>query len=160
MLTPSSCKKEEYTGYMTVKMTDAPADYLAINVDVVSASIDVEKMGWINLPIHAGVYNLLDLQNNVTVVLADDVQFPLGTVHQLRLVLGSNNSIKTELGTFPLTVPSGSESGLKINIQQTITKNQYLEVVLDFDAKASIVENRNQTFSLKPVIKVKSITQF
>ncbi len=160
MLTPSSCKKEDTSGgYMTIKMTDAPADYLAVNVDVRSINMNVENGGWINLPIHAGIYNLLELQNNVSVVLADDVKLPIGKIHQLRLILGTNNTIKTIEGVYPLSISSGSESGLKINMQETITKKEHLEVVLDFDVKASIVENGNHSFSLKPVIKVKSVTQ-
>lgn len=159
MAITSSCKKENPAkGFMTVKMTDAPADYLAVNVEVIGVSVHVNNAGWIDLPCNAGVYDLLTLQNDVTTTLATNVTLPVGKVSQIRLLLGSNNSITTSAGTFPLTIPSGSESGLKINLHQDIAPNNHVIVVLDFDAGLSVVENGNGSFSLKPVIKVESVT--
>lgn len=152
-------KRGEQQARMTVKMTDAPANYLAVNVDVIGVSVNTAGGGWIDLPVQAGVYDLLQLQNNVTVVLANNVVIPTGRINQVRLLLGPNNSITTTTGTFPLTIPSGQESGLKINVNYDIINNANVIMVLDFDAGASVVENGNGSFSLKPVIKVLSITQ-
>lgn len=158
--TIASCdKRAEQQGRMTVKMTDAPANYLAVNVDVVGLSVHTSNAGWINLPVQAGVYDLLLLQDSVTVVLANNVVIPTGHITQMRLHLGPNNSIVTTTGTFPLKVPSGEESGLKINLKADIVNNSNVIIVLDFDAGLSVVENGNGDFSLKPVIKVQSITQ-
>lgn len=155
-----SCKKDQKTtGHMTVKMTDAPAEYVAVNVEVIGVNVHVDGQGWINLPIKPGIYNLLELQNDVTVVLADNIEMPVGKVSQVRLVLGSQNSITTAEGTFELKVPSGEESGLKINVHEEIAPNKLLIMVLDFDANASVVVTGNGSFSLKPVIKVKSAIQ-
>lgn len=158
----NSCKKEDPKAYgqMTVKMTDAPGDYLEVNVDVIGVQVHHESSGWVTLPINAGVYNLLDLQNNVTTVLASNVQLPVGKISQIRLILGSNNSLVTiQPDTFALKIPSGSESGLKINLHETIQPHTSMEIVLDFDADASIVLTGVGSYSLKPVIKVKSVTQ-
>lgn len=152
-------KRAEQQARMTVKMTDAPANYLAVNVDVIGMSVNTAGGGWIDLPVQAGVYDLLQLQDSVTVVLANNVVIPTGRINQVRLLLGPNNSIITTAGTFPLTIPSGQESGLKINVNYDIINNANVIMVLDFDAGASVVENGNGSFSLKPVIKVLSITQ-
>src|SRR5687767_2161906 len=93
MAMTGSCKKENPAkGYMTVKMTDAPADYLAVNVEVIGVSVHVDNTGWIDLPCNPGVYDLLTLQNDVTTTLATNVTVPVGKVSQIRLLLGSNNS--------------------------------------------------------------------
>jgi hypothetical protein len=159
----NSCKKEDPkgTGYMTVKMTDAPGDYLAVNVDVIGVQVHYESTGWITLPVNAGVYDLLELQNNVTTVLASNAQLPIGKISQIRLILGSNNSLITiQPDTFALKVPSGEESGLKINLHETIQPHTTMEIVLDFDAKSSVVVDAGSgNYILKPVIKVKSVTQ-
>lgn len=157
--TINSCKKENSSGYMTVKMTDAPADYSQVNVDITGLEVHHVTEGWVNLEIKHGVYNLLELQNNISVVLADKVQFPEGKINQLRLILGTDNTIVTSIDTFQLFVPSGSETGLKINIDQEIKADRSIEIVLDFDANSSVVLEGNGKFLLKPVIKIKSITQ-
>ncbi len=159
MAMTNSCKKENpANGYMTVKMTDAPADYLAVNVEVVGVSVHIDNVGWVDLPCNVGVYDLLTLQNDVTTTLATNVTLPVGKASQIRLLLGNNNSVTTLAGTFRLKVPSGSESGLKINLHENIAPNNHVVIVLDFDAGLSVVETGAGDFSLKPVIKVESVT--
>lgn len=155
----TACKKEDQTGRMTVKMTDAPAAYLSVNVDVTGLSVNTSENGWIDLPVNAGVYDLLTLQNNVDVVLAGNATLPAGHINQLRLQLGPANSIVTVNGTFPLTIPSGSETGLKVNIDLDLLPDHTMVLLLDFDANASVVENGAGDFSLKPVIQLKSVVQ-
>lgn len=154
-ITTSCKKKSPESGYMTVSMTDAPADFVKVNVDVVGFEIHHEIGGWISLPINQGIYNLLDLRNNVSVILANQVNIPIGKVNQIRLILGANNSLQDSTTTYPLTIPSGSETGLKINIDEVIMSNQNLDLLVDFDAAASIVDKGNGTYSLKPVLKLK-----
>lgn len=158
-MVPNACKKENMNGSMTVRMTDAPADFIQVNVDVIGLEINHEANGWMNVPINVGIYNLLDLQNDVNVILANNVNLPVGKVNQMRLILGDNNSLVDSTTTYPLKVPSGSESGLKINIDQVITSNNNLQILLDFDANASIVNQGNGGYSLKPVLKLKSVIQ-
>jgi hypothetical protein len=157
MLTAESCEKErDPQGYMTVSMTDAPADYKAVNVEIIGLMVNTQNRGWINIPVKAGIYNLLDLQNNVSVVLANNARLPIGKATGLRLKLGTRNSIVVDELEFNLIVPSGEESGLKVSINETIRDNAHSEIMLDFDAKASIVEAGKGKFILKPVIKLKT----
>jgi hypothetical protein len=50
--------------------------------------------------------------------LLGDIELPAGKVSQLRLILGSNNSIKVagQVLLLPLTTPSAQQSGLKVQI--------------------------------------------
>lgn len=155
----NSCKKDPGNGYMSVKMTDAPADFLKVNVEIVNIQVQSETSGWISLPTNAGIYNLLDLQNNVSVALASNAQIPAGKLNQMRLILGSQNSLITVTDTFDLKVPSGAETGLKMNLKHTLSPNKHIVVLLDFDAAASVVDQGNGSYSLKPVITVKSVTE-
>ncbi|TND08321.1 MAG: starch-binding domain-like protein [Bacteroidetes bacterium] len=155
----AGCGKNGEPAHLTVKMTDAPADYLGVNVDVLSVEIKHED-AWIVLPVNAGIYDLLDLQNNVTAVLAQNVEIPPGNINQVRLILGSQNSIETIGGVFPLATPSGQQTGLKMNLNTWIEPGKEVVIVIDFDAAKSVVEEGNGSFSLKPHLEIKTVTQF
>ncbi|HSH66504.1 MAG TPA: DUF4382 domain-containing protein [Bacteroidia bacterium] len=144
-----------------IKLTDAPANYLEVNVDIKQVRMHISDDssntdGWIDLPTNAGIYNLLDLQNGIDTTVVDSTLVPGGKVSQVRFVLGPNSSVMTSDSVLhDLKVPSGEQSGLKINVHKTIPAGQTLHLVLDFDAEKSVHEKGNGDFSMKPVIKIK-----
>lgn len=147
-----ACKKESSGTNLQVKLTDAPAAYDEVNVDIQEVKIKMdEDTGWISLPTTAGVYNLLDYQNGLDTLIAQT--FVTGsTVKEIRLVLGTENTITVGGESFPLTIPSGSESGLKIKMNKTLKEGvDYLS--LDFDAGLSVSEELSG-YKLRPVIKI------
>ncbi|MBO9683624.1 MAG: DUF4382 domain-containing protein [Flavisolibacter sp.] len=149
-----ACKKESRTSTLHVRLTDAPADWEEVNIDLkeVKVSFDNDTAGWISLPTKDTIYNLLDLQNGLDTLIAQGT-VPSNTLNEIRLVLGDNNTIKSNGQVYPLTIPSGSASGLKIKVRKKLNAN--LEtIVLDFDAGASVKEEQNG-YKLRPVIIVK-----
>lgn len=149
---------------MRVKMKDAPGDFQKVNVEIISVQVhhtDENNPGgsWTTLATNAAVYDLLLLQDSITAVLANNTQIPSGGVDQLRLILGANNSVMVDGIVFPLKTPSAMQSGLKINMNTFLEDGETYEVLIDFDANASIVVEGNGSFSLKPVIKVESIIE-
>lgn len=172
LLVLQACKKDSIsggpingpsgaTGAIKINLTDAPANYLEVNVDIKQVRMHVSDDsssadGWIDLPTNAGIYNLLDLQNGIDTTLVDSTIVPAGKVSQIRFVLGPNSSVMTKDSVLhDLKVPSGEQSGLKINVHKTIPGGQTLNVLLDFDAEKSVNEKGNGSFSMKPVIKIK-----
>jgi hypothetical protein len=141
---------------LEVRLTDDPAAFDAVFIDIKDVQINVTDdadKGWQSLPgIHAGIYNLLDLVNDKDTLLVN-ADIPSGKLHQIRLVLGSNNSIVANGITIPLETPSAQQSGLKLNVQQTVTGGILYTMVLDFDAARSVVSTGNGKFILKPVIR-------
>ncbi len=163
-----ACNKEDFQkGRMTVKMTDAPGLYAEVNVEIQEVLIHyaddssgANNDGWVSLETNSGVYDLLELQNNITAVLADSVELPAGKVNQMRLMLGSDNSVMLIDSTIlDLKLSSQQNSGLKFNLNTSIEPNKTVEVLIDFDAEKSLVVQGNGEIKLKPVIQVKSITQ-
>jgi hypothetical protein len=55
--------------------------------------------------------------------------------------------------TYPLSTPSAEQSGLKLQVNQTLLADIQNEILLDFDANASIVKTGNGTYKLKPVVR-------
>ena len=137
---------------VNVRLTDAPALYDAVNIDVQKVEFNTGN-GWnsVNV-ITPGVYNLLNFRNGMDVLLAQ-AQLPAGSVSQMRLVLGSNNSLVKDGVTYPLDTPSAMQSGLKFNWHQNLEANGAYNVWIDFDAARSIVKKGNGTYALKPVIR-------
>lgn len=153
----SSCKKDDNeTGgnaTVAVHLTDGPADYDAIYIDVQKVEIHTDAGGWTSFtPLVPGVYNLLDFSNGLDTLLCQQ-ELPVGTISQMRLVLGSNNTIVVNGVSHPLATPSAQQSGLKFNIHQELMANAAYDVWIDFDAAKSIVEKGNGEYSLKPVVR-------
>lgn len=148
--------------HLDVYLTDAPADYQAVWLDIQkvmvntsSAVLTDEDSGWTEVPmVRPGLYNLLDFRNGTDTLLAG-VDLPAGTVSQIRLVLGDDNSLVLNDGeTVPLSTPSGQQSGLKLNIHSELVAGIPYALVLDFDAARSIVKAGNSgQYILKPVIR-------
>ena len=162
------CKKENIgDGYMAVRMTDAPAAYTSVNVDILAIEVhyaneQLGNGGWIALSTKAGVYDLLSLQNDVTATITDDTKLPSGRITQFHLLLGNNNSLVLSGDeVFVLKVPSGTTSGIKVDVDANVTAGKHLSIVLDFNADKSVVaEGRTGQYLLKPVIQVKSVTSY
>lgn len=162
LLIATSCNKSNRTGSLSVRMTDAPADFDSVNVELLEVHAHYSDnangpSGWQQLDAVPGMYNLLDLQNDVTVVIADQDSLDVGHITQVRLILGQNNYAVEDSTIHFLGLSSQDETGLKINLNADITANETLEVILDFDAMQSIVTLGGGGYKLKPVIKVESI---
>lgn len=156
-----SCKKDsdgnENKTTLNVRLTDAPTNFDEVNVDIqevrVKFSDDSTAGGWFTLITHPGIYNLLNYTNGVDTLLATGA-FPTQVIKEIRLVLGTNNTIVDGGIVYPLTIPSGSESGLKIKINKKL--NETLEtIIIDFDAALSVKKEGSGDYKLRPVLKIK-----
>lgn len=153
-----SCKKD-MTGPGTATtsynlfMTDAPAVYQQVNVNITGAQVHSDITGWTSLTIHPGIYDLLTLANGKDTLLASGL-VTVGHVSQIRLVLGNTGNTVMVNGTlYPLLTPSDQQSGLKLNVDANLMKGAAYSLTIDFDAGMSVVSAGNNTYILKPVIR-------
>ena len=111
--------------------------------------------GWMVLCSTEQTFDLLQLTNGATLPLCGDesVTVPTGHVSQLRLGVKSAQLV-TDSGTQDLNVPSGASSGLKVDVNQDVTKDNTLDIKLDFNAAQSLVQQGNGSWSLQPVLRV------
>lgn len=147
------------TSKITVRMTDDPGDYDEVNVEVVDVEIKSPEGGWMSIGNNPGVYNLLDLTGGVSVILADSI-VPSGYLGQMRLILGENNTVVKDGVTYPLRTPSAQQSGLKLQINQTLEPDFTYNFLLDFDVHHSVVVEAGNSgnYNLHPVIRVTTET--
>lgn len=109
--------------------------------------------GWVSIPVQTGIFNIMQHSPLYPVELVNNFIIPSGKVSQLRLLLGDNNSVKVNGNTYPLFVPSGSESGYKINIHAFILPDVYTEVLLTMNPSECVKINGNGEYRLDPVIR-------
>lgn len=143
------------TGSMVVKLHDAPVDYDEVNISVARVEVNNTEndSGWVVISEPNETYNILDLVNGDMAVLAD-AELEVGTYEQIRLILNDENTVVINGETFALFVPSGEQTGLKLNIDAEIREGIEYTLLLDFDAKRSVVpRGATGLFNLKPVIR-------
>jgi len=156
-----SCKKNgtgDGNASLQVYLTDDPGDYEAVYIDIKDVQINIttnDDDGWQSLQnVNASVYDLLRLVNDKDTILAD-TEIPAGRLHQIRLVLGTENyvKIKGKDELIKLETNSADQSGLNLNVQEYVTENRLYKIILDFEVARSIVQTGNNKYSLKPTIR-------
>jgi hypothetical protein len=148
-----SCKKADSnpTSTLIIKLKDAPSSYDEVNVEVIEIQIHSNDDGWITIPVADSIYNLLLLQGNNSTFLANAV-VPSGTISQVRLLLGKHNTVSVGGSVYPLSLSSQDETGLKLNIHQNLVDGVTYDLLIDFDASQSVVDEGNGSYRLKPVL--------
>jgi hypothetical protein len=152
----TACESDEKNARVQIWLTDAPGDYQEVNVEIKGVEIHTsendDEQGWTSLQVNGGVYNLLKLTNGLDTLLAEQ-EIPAGKISQIRLMLGDGNTIKVGGDVFDLGVPSGEQSGLKLQIHETLAEGITYKILLDFDVARSVLLTGNKSYKLKPVIR-------
>jgi hypothetical protein len=164
----SSSSSSAPMGTLQASMTDAPScgfDHVFVTVTEVrvnaNASAGEGDGGWVDVPLPQASAQPIDLLSLTNGVLADlgRTALPAAQYQQVRLVLAANqgntvaNSVVPTGGTTqPLATPSASQSGIKIVRPFTVDPGTLVDLVLDFDACRSVVQQGNGSYSLKPVV--------
>ncbi|MCY2686390.1 DUF4382 domain-containing protein [Salinimicrobium sp. TH3] len=154
---------EEGTAKVAVKLTDAPGDYKHVYVEVEDVMIKTtaegsEEEGWTSLEgVNKGVIDLLSLTGGVSELLVE-TEIEAGYLHQIRLVLGDNNTVVVMNGEqkqeFALKTPSAQQSGLKVKVEQELEANAEYTFILDFDVDKSVKSTTTDGYNLHPVIRM------
>lgn len=135
-----------------VRMTDAPGPYDEVNIDLQSVVVTGGNGQSVTLNTEAGIYNLLDFSNGLDTLIAVSTLND-SSVKQIRLILGPNNTVVVGGVSYPLSTPSAEQSGLKLQVNQTLNADIENVVLIDFDANSSIVQTGNGAYKLKPVLR-------
>lgn len=153
-------------GTVRITMTDAPGVFDAVNLVVTEVAIhrglpdsleiaatEDSLGGWEVLSSVPATYDLLKLRNGVFTTLAQGL-VPAGHYTQIRLKLGAGSNVVVDGTTYPLTVPSGLQSGYKLVGEFDVPASGLVELALDFDAARSVHRTGNGTYMLKPTVRV------
>lgn len=94
----------------------------------------------------------LRVELGVTELVSD----PARKFEEIRFVLGEGSTIKVDGTSYPLTVPSGQTSGLKIKTAFSIEANI---IAVIFDVQDNLAYNQGNGYSLKPVVQEAIVEQ-
>src|SRR5262249_51670792 len=165
-LTLTSCGgSDPGTGGLSLNLTDAAVDGAA-EVVVVFAGIELHRSDGnlveLDFSAHKSI-DLLKLQNGATGALTQGDAVPAGNYDWMRLkVLADKNSqgesfIMLLNGTqYPLYVPSGAETGLKLVRPFTVAQGSTTSLLVDFDLRKSVTAPAGQdpNYVLKPTLRL------
>ncbi len=157
ILLMNACSKEdEGNATSNVSMKDAPGDFQQVNIEVTGVEVHTSTGGWESIAVNDSIYDLLLLADSANAALGTAV-IPASVISQVRLLLGSQNTVMVDSVIYPLSLSSQDESGLKLNIHKTLTNGAVYTLMLDFQAEESIVLQGNGTYKLKPVVKAEFV---
>ncbi|MBC7641245.1 MAG: DUF4382 domain-containing protein [Flavobacterium sp.] len=156
-VTFNSCNKDSNSGTSSsysyrVNMTDAPGPYDKVNIDLQAIEVTGSNGQTVMLNTTAGIYNLLDYSNGLSKLVATSTLTD-SKVEQIRFILGSNNTVVVGGVSYPLSTPSAEQSGLKLQVNQTLQADIQNEILIDFDANVSVIQTGSGTYKLKPVLR-------
>lgn len=154
----SACTEKESTQGPTVfnlRMTDDPLENVQeVNIDLQTIIVKTDDgRDSFELGTNAGVYNLLDYQGELDTLIGS-ITLDATFIKEIRLVLGENNTIMHDSVLYDLKTPSAQQSGLKIKVNADLTDLDVYELLIDFDAGASVTKTGNSGYNLKPVIRI------
>ncbi|MFM7217347.1 MAG: DUF4382 domain-containing protein, partial [Bacteroidota bacterium] len=143
-----SCQDKQTSpeSFLSIALTDAPGDFDSVLVNIVGVEVHTDAGGWQSLAVDSGKYDLLSLQNGIDTVLATPHSVPSGLISQVRLILGDSSTVVVNGVSYPLALSSQDETGLKCNLHDTLQPNTTYEILLDFDADRSIVQQGNGVY--------------
>lgn len=153
-------------GAVNFEITDAPYPYgllQQVNLTIAEVAVIDSSGGTSIVDSQTRTYDLLQLQQGRTALLAA-VILPPGEYREFRLKVTDGTVVLTDGRSFPLNVPSGDSSGLKIKLQQSpllVSLGSSSRLIFDFDLSRSLVPTPAsatraediRSFQLKPVIR-------
>lgn len=146
-------------GHLVVHLTDAPANYSEVNITFAEISAHIDSQ-WVVVSTEQQKINLLEWNNGRSIVLGE-ADVPAGRYNQIRLKIVDADVVYNGQ-SFPMDVPSGATSGLKLGPAFTVESGVAYELMIDFDAERSVVSNgppnNPNGFKLKPHIRVVPVT--
>ena len=117
----AACSKSQKSVPIQILLTDKPAAFESVNVHITGMQVKInqDEAAWIDIQTKDTTVNLLDLQNGVTMILAQDV-IPEGMLKEVRFILGDDNYVVSGGDTLSLKAPSATSSGLKVKIDKQL----------------------------------------
>lgn len=158
------------TGLLKLSITDAAMDDVQ-EVWVKFSAVEFKPEGGapvLNELTPAQGLDLLELQNGRTAVLVNDVILPAGRYEWIRLIVDNVPNVRDSYVMAngmecEMTVPSGAESGLKMNRGFTLPADGAVALTVDFDLRKSLhappgqkgmMDDCTQGYLLRPTLRL------
>jgi hypothetical protein len=164
-----------YSG-VAKELTLDTEDYSAVNVSIIRIELtgDDTVIVLIDYETDPLLINLLDLGSAGT-LLVDAAEIPLGTYNKIRMILDAPEeqnqapvnpasllTVEGDVTEYPIFIPSGSQTGLKINLNPHIelVDGSSFEIVFDFNSENTIKKTgQNDRYIIRPTSMSATVTE-
>lgn len=149
-------------GTITVGITDAAVDSAQeVWIQFTGVTIQPSNGNAINITFDSiKNINLLSLQGTLSTDLISNEVIPLGSYDWIRLQVNAENDsvndsyiVLNDGSVHELWIPSGSQTGLKINSGFELLASEELNLMIDFDLRKSVVQS-NGAYTLRPTLRM------
>jgi hypothetical protein len=151
------------TGQLSVGLTDGPIDDASeVVVKFTGIELKPQDGNAFTVDVTKSV-DLLKLQNGATTDLLNGHNVPAGRYEWIRLIVSATQNVPdsyiklaTNGGMYPLYVPSGMESGLKLVRPFSVAQGGATNLLVDFDLRKSVTAPPGQqpNYMLKPALRL------
>jgi hypothetical protein len=153
------------TGALTLRLTDAPVDDAA-EVVVVFTGMELQRRDGARRIVMLAApraIDLLQLSDGRTTNLVEGLAVEAGDYEGIRLMITAEQNLQSgsyirlrDGRQFPLYMPSGAETGLKLQRRFTVAQGSVTRLVIDFDLRKSVVAPPGQApnWILRPALRL------
>ncbi len=149
-----------------VRMTDSPANYAALDVEITGVDVYIENKGWVQLSSQNQIVNVLSLTNGKSVQLGQNTFFETGVFQKVKINFGEKHGLWIYGDLTANTPIAGINLNNKTKVEMywagpkeiiveldanTEAQNEII-ILLDFDVAKSIIESGN-SYMINPIIK-------
>ncbi|MDH4200184.1 MAG: S8 family serine peptidase [Spirochaetia bacterium] len=139
------------------KINNAPSNIEQVLINVKEIRFAKADGSVITVAGNTGIFDLMKLGTDATVLFTDAAPVPKGAYTQIRLVLDSTgNSVVISGTSYPLTIPSGSTSGLKLDGDFDVISGFFITITLNFDLDI-IHDTPGNGYILRPLIHLDKV---
>jgi len=128
-----------------------PLEVEHVYLTIEEVSVHSDETGWVVLAEPDATFDFLELVNGATAALVDTTLEP-GSYSQMRLVVAETNEVVVGGQRENLKVPSGAQSGVKLNLHFDVEPDELIEILVDFDVAKSI-KWTPKNYQLNPTFK-------
>ncbi|MDH5434813.1 MAG: DUF4382 domain-containing protein [Gammaproteobacteria bacterium] len=165
----SSCSDNKNNSYLSVGITDAPVDN-AVNINVQFDSIEFKPSNGSAILVELDTVRTIDLMalsGSNFELLVDNLEVQAGEYQWMRLGVNAERGVMDSsinlIGgeTFSLYIPSGSQSGLKINKGFVVPVGGAVSLMVDFDLRQSVTNPVGlvDDYILRPTLRMTDNSQ-
>jgi hypothetical protein len=147
-------------GNVEVRMHDNPVLYQEVNVQIEEVQVKSEGSGsWTTISSSSTEVDVTTLINGEFVTLAE-TDLEAGSYTQIKLIFGTDNSMKMSGENYNLELSSEVEEGVVMNINMDIDAESSATLLMDFKLNESIIRAAaSGEFMLNPSIEVRRAKQ-
>jgi hypothetical protein len=169
-----SCKKESEVApnpgnassgrsSFNVKMTDAPGDYAALNVQIAKVEVFGAESGWITLSNSIHNVNVIDLTNGAETMLAANAAVDAGLYTKLKITFGEQYALKLNAGAEYGGVSLSTATDVKLSwvgpkevilvINKQMEASASADLLIDFEVTESVTKFGDE-YVITPVMEI------